>query len=363
MPRLEPRPGVLDIVGHMADLPNLDGVENPRLLASNECALGPSPMAVEAARAAASRLDLYPEEEQDKLRTAIAGRFGLDPERIVCGHGSDDLLARVARAYLRPGDELVYSARGYQKIPKYALCESARPVPAPDRDLLADVDAILAAVGPRTRIVMLANPDNPSGCHLPGAEVRRLHAGLPDDVLLVLDSAYAEYARADDYEVPDRLVEKTQNVVMTRTFSKIFGLAGARLGWAYGPPPVIDVLGRVGVTFPVSAPSAAAGLAALEDRAFTEDVRGHNNRWLDRLPNELHALGLYVYPSETNFVLVRFDEPGKSAAHAYGALVARGIVPRCFTSRDFADHIRITIGPDEDLEALVAALRDFFNSG
>ena len=247
----EPRPGVLDFAGHMVALPSVDGAPASTLLASNECALGPSPRAVEAAGAAMAAAHLYPETQQDDLAAAIGARFDLDPARIACGNGSDELLARLARAYLRPGDELVHLARGYQKFPKYALQESARPVAVADRDLLADVDALLAAVTDRTRIVMLANPDNPSGRHLPGDEVRRLHAGLPEHVLLVLDSAYAEYVGAADYEPPQALIDETANVVMTRTFSKIFGLAGARLGWLYGPTAIVDAVRRVGSTYPI----------------------------------------------------------------------------------------------------------------
>ncbi|MDX1575440.1 MAG: histidinol-phosphate transaminase, partial [Kiloniellales bacterium] len=275
----EPRPGVLDFAGHMVALPSVDGVACSTLLASNECALGPSPRAVEAAHAAMTEGHLYPETAHHQLAAAIAARFGLEPDRIAYGAGSDALLARLARAYLRPGDELIYPARGYQKFPKYALTESARPVPVADRDLLADVDAILAAVTPRTRIVMLANPDNPSGRHLAGSEVRRLHAGLPDNVLLVLDSAYAEYVGADDYEPPHRLIDEAANVAMTRTFSKIFGLAGARLGWLYGPPGIVEAVRRVGATYPIANASAAAGIAALEDEAHVRAVRHHTDEW------------------------------------------------------------------------------------
>lgn len=354
----EPRPGVLDFAGHMVELPNVDGVPCSTLLASNECALGPSPHAVEAAHGAMAEGHLYPETEHDDLAAAIAARFDLDPARIACGAGSDELLARLARAYLRPGDELIYPARGYQKFPKYALMESARPVPVRDRDLLADVDALLAAVTARTRIVMLANPDNPSGRHLAGSEVRRLHAGLPDHVLLVLDSAYAEYVGADDYEPPHRLTQEAANVAMTRTFSKIFGLAGARLGWLYGPPEIVDAVRRVGATYPVANASAAAGIAALEDEAHVRAVRAHTDEWRARLASELTALGLHAFPSQTNFLLTRFDRPGSSAEAAYEALAARGIVARLFASADFRNHMRITIGPAADLQRFVAGLRE-----
>jgi histidinol-phosphate aminotransferase len=342
----------------MADLPLLKGSPSPTLLASNECALGPSPHAVEAATAAMAEAHLYPETEHGDLTTAIGSRFGLDPARVACGNGSDDLLTRLARAYLRPGDELIYSARGYQKFPKYALTESARPVAAPDRDFLADVDALLAAVTERTRIVMLANPDNPSGRHLPGGEVRRLHANLPDRVLLVLDSAYAEYVGAEDYEPPHRLIDIAENIAMTRTFSKIFGLAGARLGWLYGAPAIVDAVRRVGANYPIASASAAAGIAALGDEAHVRRVRAHNDEWRAWLAGELTDLGLHVYPSQTNFLLTRFDRPETSAEVAYDILAARGIVPRLFASPDFRNHMRITIGPAEDLQRFVASLRD-----
>jgi len=349
---------VLSFTAHMVGLPMQDGAPSSTLLASNECALGPSPRAVEAAGAAMADAHLYPERHHDNLAAAIAARFGLDPDRIVCGGGSDELLTRLARAYLRPGDELIHMARGYQKFPKYALMESALAVPVPDRDLLADVDAVLAAVTGRTRIVMLANPDNPSGRHLPGDEVRRLHAGLPDGVLLVLDSAYAEYVGADDYEPPHRLIEEAANVAMTRTFSKIFGLAGARLGWLYGPPEIVDAVRRVGSNYPIASASAAAGMAALTDDPHFRGVRAHTDEWRAWLAGELMGLGLHVYPSQTNFLLTRFDRPGSSAEAAYEFLAARGIVPRLFTGPDFRNHMRITIGPAEDLQRFVDGLRE-----
>jgi histidinol-phosphate aminotransferase len=360
---LQARPGIFRFEPHMRDLPMIGGAEGSSLLASNECALGPSPRTVEAGRQAMAYAHLYPEAADGSLRAAIAAHFDLDEARIACGHGSDDLLCRLAHSYLRPGEELVYNAGGYQKFAKYALTEDAEPVAAAGRDLRADVDAILERVSTRTRIVMLANPDNPSGCALSGAEVRRLHAGLRQDVLLVLDSAYAEYVDADDYELPNRLVECADNVVMTRTFSKIFGLAGVRLGWLYGTASIVAAVRKVGVTYAITAPSAAAGIAALQDHAHTEAVRAHNRRWRARLTRELTALGLHVFPSQTNFVMVRFDDREKTAGDAHDFLVARGAVPRLFTGRTFADYLRITIGPEADLGRFLAALREFLTKG
>ena len=221
---------------------------------------------------------------------------------------------------------------------------------------------MLAAVTNKTRIVMLANPDNPSGCHLSGEEVIRLHEGLPNKVLLVLDSAYAEYAESPDYAVPTALIEGSENVVMTRTFSKLFACAGTRLGWLYGPKPIVDVMKRIGATYPLSNVTMAAGCAALADRDHIERSLLHNRTWRAWLRDELQALGLYVYPSETNFVLVRFDDPGHTAEAACQHLLRCGIVTARFFGPAFDSHLRITIGLEEELRALVASLQDFLKS-
>jgi len=356
---LTPRNGILNIRPHMLAMPARDGAA-PRLnLASNESALGPSPDALAAARAALDSIERYPDDGAARLAAAIGATFGLDARRIVCGHGSDELLGRLARAYLDPGDELIHCVHGYLKFPNYAHAMSATPVAAPDTGLRASVDGLLSCVTPRTRMVMLANPDNPTGSYLGGNEIRRLHSGLPGNVLLVLDSAYAEYVAAADYELPVALIDAAQNVVMTRTFSKIFGLAGMRLGWLYGPPVVVDVLQRLSITFPVSAPAVAAGIAALGDESHRDRVFAHNRdvrRWFAQA---LAGLGLHVYPSQGNFVLVRFDDPTRPAPAAYRYLVERGIVARVFGSPDYHDMVRFTIGLDPEMRAAADALHDF----
>ena len=236
---------------------------------------------------------------------------------------------------------------------------SAKPVAAPDADFRASVEGILSCVTPRTRMVMLANPDNPTGTFLGGQEIRRLHAGLPGNVVLVLDSAYAEYVAAADYELPTALVDDAQNVVMTRTFSKIFGLAGMRLGWLYGPPAVVDVMQRLSMTFPVSAPAVAAGIVAVGDLAHRDRVFAHSRDLLRWFTQKLTDLGLHVYPSQANFVLIRFDESARPAQDAYRYLFERGIVGRLFNSPDFRNMVRITIGLEPEMHAAAAALRDY----
>lgn len=359
MTAVRPRSGLLKIRAQMVAASSGSGGQATINIFNNENALGLSPKAVAAAMDALNRAERYPEGAPEQLAEAIAARFNLDAAQIACGNGSDDVLARLARAYLSPGDQLIYSVNGYQKIPNYAHANDAEPVAAADDDFKADVDSILSCVTERTRIVMIANPDNPSGRHLSGVEIRRLHAGLPEKVLLVLDSAYSEYVDAPDYEDPTVLVREAQNVVVTRTFSKIFGLAGLRLGWLYGPLEVVDVVKRIGTTFPLTGPGLAAGIAALSDREHTQKVRDSNRVLRRRFTDELTGLGLGIYPSQTNFVLVRFGDEAKPAAEAYDFLVARGIVPRRFTSPAFEDCIRFTIGLDEEMRKTADAVGEY----
>ncbi|HRN84048.1 MAG TPA: histidinol-phosphate transaminase, partial [Hyphomicrobium sp.] len=241
----KPRPGVLDIEAYVPGESYVPGGLKPIKLSSNETPLGPSPRAVEAFRTAATSLERYPDGQAAELRQAIARRFGLDANRIVCGAGSDELISLITHAYLGPGDEGLFTEHGFLLYRIVVLAAGATPVVVPETDLRADVDAILAHVTPRTRMVFLANPNNPTGTYLPIDEVRRLRTGLPSDTLLVLDAAYAEYVRRNDYEAGLELVATTENTVMTRTFSKIFGLAGLRIGWAYCPEAVADALNRI----------------------------------------------------------------------------------------------------------------------
>ncbi len=356
MRSVSPRPGILNIKPHMvATVPGSD--VDPKInLSSNENALGASPAATAAARAALDNMERYSEDGPALLSAALGEAFGLNPARIVCGHGSDELLQRLARGFLNPGDEVIHSVHGYLKFPNYAHAMGAVPVAAPDDHFRASVDGILSCVTPATRMLLLANPDNPTGSMLGGAEIRRLHAGLPGNVLLVLDSAYAEYVTAPDYELPVALVDAAQNVVMTRTFSKIFGMAGMRLGWLYGPPLIVDVLRRLGLTFPISGPATAAGIAALRDVRHRERVFAHNRDQLARFCADMRELGLRYLPSNGNFVLLDFEGQQTSAKQAYEFLDARGIVGRMFNSPDYRNMLRITIGLEQEMRQATAAL-------
>ena len=358
MATVTPRAGILNIKPHMLATPPAETGVRKINLSSNESALGPSPQAARAARAALDDIERYPEDGHLYLAAAIGKAFGLNPAQIVCGHGSDELLQRLSRGYLNPGDEVIHSVHGYLKFPNYAFAMDATPVAAPDDNFRASVDGILACVTERTRMVLLANPDNPTGTCLSGLEIRRLHAGLPGHVLLVLDSAYAEYVTAQDYELPVALIDAARNVVMTRTFSKLFGLAGMRLGWLYGPPAVVNVLQRLGLTFPISRPAMAAGIAAVGDTHHMQHVFTYNRVQLARFTIEMQALGLRVIPSNTNFLLIDFAGQRKSARQAYDHLDAKGVVARMFNAADYRNMLRVSIGLEVEMRLATGVLRE-----
>ena len=356
----QPKPGILGIEAYVPGRAKLAGHERVLRLASNEGALGPSPRAVEAYQAAAEDIFRYPDGGSVRLREAIGGHFGLDPDRIVCGCGSGDLLHLLAHAYAGEGDEVVHTEHGFLLYPIAARAAGAEPIAAPEPDLVASVDAILERTGPRTRIVFLANPSNPTGTYLPAAELARLREGLPEYVLLVVDAAYAEYATAADYGNGQALVEQGANTVMTRTFSKLHALAGLRLGWAYCPAAVADILNRIRGPFNVSLPAQAAAAAALADTAFAERSRSHNARLRDEIATSLRALGLRVPDSQANFVLARFpDTEGRDAGAANAYLNARGIIVRQLGAYGLPDCLRISIGTDEEMTMVLGALTAF----
>ncbi|HZT46768.1 MAG TPA: histidinol-phosphate transaminase [Hyphomicrobiaceae bacterium] len=354
----QPQPGILDISPYIPGESSAPGGVKPIKLSSNETPLGPSPKAVAAFKAEAEHLDRYPDGAATVLRGAIGRLYGLDPARIVCGSGSDELINLIAHAYIGPGDEAVYSEHGFLMYKIATLASGGTPVPVPERKYTADVDAILARVGPKTRVVFLANPNNPTGTYLAHGEVRRLHQGLPAGTLLVLDAAYSEYVRRNDYEAGLELVATTENTVMTRTFSKIYGLAALRLGWAYCPAGVADVLNRTRGPFNVNAPAIAAGVAALEDRAHVEYAAAHNEKWLPWVTAEIGKLGLEVTPSVGNFVLIHFASP-KAAIAADEFLKARGIILRRVAAYGLPNCLRMTIGTEDDNRQVVAALASF----
>lgn len=357
-----PRSGILDIdlyIGGESQATPHPLLGRPIRLAANEGAFGPSPAAKAAFGPIADDLHRYPEGPSTDLRAAIARVHGLEADRIVLGHGSDELIANLVRAYAGPGDEVLYSAHGFLMYKIAALASGATPRPVPERDLTADVDAILATVSPATKMIFLANPNNPTGTVLPVEEVRRLQAGLPASVLLVLDGAYAEFVNRNDYDPGIGLVESCPNVVMTRTFSKIHGLAALRLGWCYAPAPVADVLNRVRDPFNVSLVAQRVGVAAIQDTEFVAQSRRHNDQWRQWLSDQLRALGLTVHPSVANFILADFaGRADMTARQAAAQLKDKGILVRPVASYGLPTCLRISIGPEDEMRAVADAFAE-----
>ena len=358
-PRPEPRLGIMQIEAYVPGKSAAAGVAKIHKLSSNETPLGPSPKAVEAVRSA-DHLELYPDGSATRLREAIGAKYGLDPGRIVCGAGSDELLSLITHAYVGPGDEGIFSEHGFLIYRIAILAAGGVPVVAPEKDYRADVDAILAKVTDRTRIVYLANPNNPTGTYLPFDEVKRLHAGLPPHVVLVLDAAYAEYVRRNDYEAGLELVATAENVVMTRTFSKIYGLANLRLGWMVAPAPMVDAVNRIRGPFNLNGPAMEAGIAAIQDDAHVARAVEHNEQWLAWLAREIGGLGLKVTPSVGNFLLVHFPkEAGRTAKEADAFLSSRGLILRRIDAYGLPDALRLTVGGEEANRLVVETLREF----
>ncbi len=351
-----PKQGILDITPYEGGESRLEAGREVIKLSSNESPWGPSEAALAAYRAAGERLALYPDGSHRALREAIAEVHGLDADRIVCGAGSDEILGLLCHAYAGPGDEVIRTGHGFAMYEIYARGAGATPVVAPERDRVVDVDAILDKVTENTRLVFIANPANPTGTMIPEKEVVRLATSLPEHVLLVLDGAYAEFV--EGFDGGAALVDARDNVVMTRTFSKIHGLGALRVGWAYGPDHVIDVLNRLRSPFNVSAPALAAAAAAVRDTNRVGWLRAENARLRTWMTERLTALGIAIDPSFANFVLARFDSPATADA-ADQALRARGIIVRKVAGYGLPEALRITVGTEEQCRKVVAAIEDF----
>lgn len=354
----QPRPEILTIHPYVGGESSLPGVNRTIKLSSNEGAFGVPPAAQDAIRAVTEEVFRYPDGGADALRAAIGKRWGLDPARIVCGAGSDDLIYQLCLAYGGPGRDIIMSAHGFSIYQIAGTYAGSRVIKVPERDLTADLDAMLAAVSPATRLMFLANPNNPTGSMIPAGEVARLRERLPPEVLLVLDSAYAEYVTHPEYEAGAKLVDASGTTVMTRTFSKVYGLGGMRIGWCYAPPAVVDVLNRVRGPFNVSVAAQAAAIAALQQPGWVEKGRDHNAVWRPKLAAGLVAAGIKVWPSEGNFVLADFGTTEQAnAADAF--LRTRGIIVRKVAGYGLPHCLRITVGLGEEVEAVVEALTAF----
>lgn len=356
MAQIAPQPGIMEIDLYQGGASHLAGQTNVLKLSSNENPAGPSDAAREAIVRASHDLNRYPPTDHASLRRAIADVWGLDPDRIVCGVGSGEIILALCRAYAGPGTEVVHTEHGFALYRIGALAAGATPVVVPERDRVTDVDAILAACTDATRLVFLANPNNPTGTMIGPAEVHRLADGLPPRALLVLDGAYAEFVEGHDAGAA--LAAERDNVVMARTFSKIYGLGGLRVGWAFGPRPVIDVLNRIRGPFNLSAPALAGAEAAVRDTAYLDRARAENARWRDWLGHALAELGVPSDMSSANFVLARFADAAEAVAcDAY--LQTQGIIVRGVAGYGLPHCLRITVGDEAACRRVAHAVAQF----
>jgi histidinol-phosphate aminotransferase len=354
--RIQPKPGIMDIALYQGGQSTLPGQVAPLKLSSNESPFGPPPSAVSAMAEAATMAHRYPSTDHARLRTAIGEVHGLDRDQVICGVGSDEIITLLCQAYAGPGDEVLYPEHGFGMYRISALAVGATPVTAPETDRTVDADALLAAVTPRTRLIFVANPANPTGTMLPLSAFEDLAARLPETCLLVLDGAYAEYV--EDYDGGARMVETRENVVMTRTFSKVYGLGGVRVGFGYAPREIVDVLDRIRGPFNLSNIALAGAEAAVRDVAWVKKCLATNAAERARLTGGLRQLGIACDDSHANFVLARFaDEAEADAADAH--LKDHGIIVRAPKSYGLPECLRITVGRPQDNDRVLGALTQF----
>lgn len=359
--RIKPQPtaGVASLAPYKQGNLKIEGVANPLKLSSNESMIGPSPAAIEAYRAMADSLALYPDGSQHALRSAIAAVHSLDTDGIVCGNGSEELIQLVIRAFVAPGDEVVLSQYSFAMAFIHATAQGAKLVVAEEPEMRPDADRILATITPSTKLVVLASPNNPVGQYLPKQDLYRLVDAIPRDVIILLDGAYADYVDADDFDSGERLVESRDNVVVTRTFSKLYGLAGLRIGWMYAPPAIVDAVQRIRTPFNANAASLAAAEAAVRDRDHAERVRRENELELARIAAAFANSGIEFIPSVANFYLLRFNTPEHSAESACAFLEKNGIIPRPVGAGGPDGCLRITVGRPDQNDRVVDVLRAY----
>ncbi len=358
--QLRPKPWIDAIAPYVPGRATTDSGVRAAKLSSNENPLGTAPAVREAFAAAAATLDRYPDAGATDLREAIAAQYGLDAARVIHGTGSDEVLHLAAGAFAGPGDEVLFVRYGFSVYPIAARRVGATPIEAADVDYATDVDTLLTAVTPQTRLVYVANPNNPTGTYLPRDELLRLHAGLPADCLFVVDQAYSEYLAPEDDDGAFELAKHASNVLVTRTFSKIFGLAAERIGWGYGPADVIQAMNKIRAPFNVTTAGQQAAIASLEAADFVEASRAHNETWLGWMADEIARLsnaGLRAVPSKANFLLVLF-EGRVTAEHAYGALMEKGFIVRWLPGQGLRNGLRMSVGTEEQTRGLIAALRE-----
>ena len=360
MTKITPQPGIMDIELYQGGASHVAGVSNVVKLSSNENPFGPSEGAKDAFRKAAYDLHRYPSTDHRALREAIGEVHGIDPARVVCGVGSDEIIAFLCQAYAGPGDEVIHTEHGFAMYKISAMANGATPVAVPERERVTDVDAILAACNKNTKLVFIANPNNPTGTMIGDGEVARLAENLPDHVLLVLDGAYAEYV--EGYDGGAGLVDSRDNVVMTRTFSKLYGLGGLRVGWGYGPQHVVDVLNRMRGPFNLSQSALVTAEAAVRDQAWATKCRADNARMRAWMAEALAEHGVPSDTSTANFILARFaNREEAEACDAY--LKSEGLIVRLVAGYNLPNCLRITVGDEPICRRVAHAVGQFMGNG
>ncbi|MGH1457915.1 MAG: histidinol-phosphate transaminase [Paracoccaceae bacterium] len=359
MTQITPQSGIMEIELYQSGASKIEGVEQVVKLSSNENPFGASEAAIEAFRRASYDLHRYPSTDHAALRAAIGEVHGLDPERIICGVGSDEVIHFLCQCYAGAGDEVIHTEHGFSMYRISALAAGATPVEVPERDRVVDVDAILAGCTARTRLVFIANPANPTGTMLSEAELTRLADGVPAHAILVIDSAYAEYAQG--YDGGAALASARPNVVMTRTFSKLYGLGGLRVGWGYGPREIIDVLNRIRGPFNLSQPALVTAEAAVRDRAYAEKCRADNARLRGWLAKALDDIGVPSDASSANFILARFRDAAQAEA-CNAHLNAQGLIVRATKGYKLPHCLRITIGDEASCRRVAHAVGQFMET-
>ncbi len=360
----QPTKGVLSLSPYVQGKGAIEGVKKPLKLSSNESMSGPSPKAKTAYAAFTDDNDLscYPDGSQFALRSAIGRTFDINPDNVVCGNGSDELIQLLMRAYLSPGDEVVVSQYSFGMAYVHAIAQGATPVTASEDDLKPDTDALLAKISSKTKMVVLASPNNPVGQYITRSELQRLRDGLAPHIILLCDSAYADYVENDDYDDGSALVSAGDNTVMTRTFSKLYGLAALRIGWMYAPSAIIDAVQRIRTPFNANAAALAAAEAAVLDQDYAKQMRDMNNSELERIAAATTEMGIEFIPSVANFYLLKFSDGAKTPAGAGAHLEANGIIPRPVNAGGPEDCLRITVGLPAQNDSVIAVLREFMAS-
>jgi histidinol-phosphate aminotransferase len=365
MSKPQPRESVMKIHMYVPGSSSIEGVDKIIKIASNENPLGCSDKVYEALSKAAD-LNLYPDPGAEAIKVAVASAYGQQVDHIVCGAGSEQLITLLSQAFAGPGDEILYPEYGFLVYNISALAIGATPVTAPEKDCACDVDALLAAVTDKTKVVFVANPGNPTGTIIPKQEMKHLRDGLRDDILLVIDAAYAEYVDDQAYSdgselVVDCIATGADNVCVLHTFSKIYGLAGIRLGWCYGPKNVLGALNRIRGPFNIPTLTQIAGLAALDDKGHVAKSKTHNKKWVASMTATLQGFGMTIPPSHGNFILAKFPDGAMQSAAADKFLQSRGVIVRSVVGYGLPEYLRITIGTDGECEAVIAGLKAFFD--